>query len=92
MLKEKNMKTKIYYLFLLVMFFLMSCERTSNVSEPRVIGSSSSTPIYEYTMDGHDYIKRGYGMAHSGTCRKCKQERDSIVNVIINTIENGRNN
>lgn len=81
---------KIYYLFLLVMFFLMSCERTSNVSESRVIGSSSSALIYEYTMDGHDYIKRGYGMAHSGTCKKCKQERDSIVNVIINEIKNGK--
>lgn len=37
----------------------------------------------EYTIDGHDYIKKGYGMAHSGTCKKCKQERDSIVNVLI---------
>ena len=70
----------------------MSCERTSNVSESRVIGSSNSVLIYEYTVDGHDYIRKGHGMAHSGTCRKCKQERDSIVNVIINTIENGRNN
>lgn len=78
---------KWYYLFLLVMFFLMSCERTSNVSEPRVIGSSSSVSIYEYTIDGHDYIKRGYGMAHSGTCRKCKQERDSIVNLIIQKLD-----
>lgn len=68
----------------------MSCERTSNVSESKVIGSSGSTSIYEYTMNGHDYIKRGYGMAHSGTCKKCKQERDSIVNVIINEIRNGK--
>lgn len=90
MLKERNMKTKIYYLFLFIMFFLMSCERTNNVSESRVIGSSGSTPIYEYTMNGHDYIKRGYGMAHSGTCKKCKQERDSIVNVIIKEIKNGK--
>lgn len=82
---------KWYYLFLLVMFFLMSCERTSNVSESRVIGSSSSTLIYEYTMDGHDYIKRGYGMAHSGTCRKCKQERDSIVNLIIQKLDSIKN-
>lgn len=67
---------KLYYLLLLVMFFLMSCERTSNVSEGRHIGTSD-------TEDGHDYIKKGYGMAHSGTCKKCKQERDSIVNVLI---------
>lgn len=78
---------KLYYLFLLVMFFLMSCERTSNVSEGKRIGNYDLTPIFEYTIDGHDYVKRGYGMAHSGTCKKCKQERDSIVNVIIETIK-----
>lgn len=27
---------------------------------------------------------------HSGTCKKCKQERDSIVNVIIKEIRNGK--
>lgn len=81
---------KWYYLFLLVMFFLMSCERTSNVSESRIIGSGSFALIYEFTLDGHDYIKRSHGMTHSGTCRKCKQERDSIVNVIINEIRNGK--
>lgn len=75
---------KLYYLLLLVMFFLMSCERTSNVSEGRHIGYFPIPTIYfEYTIDGHDYIKKGYGMAHSGTCKKCKQERDSIVNVLI---------
>ena len=74
---------KLYYLLLLVMFFLMSCERTSNISEGRHIGTSDIDYIFEYTIDGHDYIKKGYGMAHSGTCKKCKQERDSIVNVLI---------
>lgn len=74
------------------MFLLTSCERTSNVSEFRTIGTTIGAHVYEYTIDGHDYIKKGYGMAHSGTCRKCKHERDSIVNLIITTIENGRNN
>ena len=83
------MKTTLLFL---ILFFLVSCERTSNVSEARTIGATSGSLVYERTIEGHDYIKVGYGMAHSGTCRKCKQERDSIVNVIINTIENGRNN
>lgn len=75
---------KLYYLLLLIMFFLMSCERTtSNVSEVRHIGTSNAEHIFECTIDGHDYIKIGYGVAHSGTCKKCKQERDSIVNVLI---------
>lgn len=51
---------KLYYLLLLVMFFLMSCERTSNVSEGRHIGTSDTDYIFEYTIDGHDYIKKGY--------------------------------
>ena len=79
-------------LLFLILFFLVSCERTSNVSESRRVGTTIGAYINEYTIDGHDYIEKGYGMAHSGTCRKCKQESDSIVNVIINTIENGRNN
>lgn len=83
---------KLYYLFLLVMFFLMGCERTSNVSEGKLIGNYCLTPIFEYTIDGHDYVKRDYGMAHSGTCKKCKQERDSIVNVIIETIKGDKSN
>lgn len=68
----------------------MSCERTSNVSEYRIIGSSSAGKIFEKTIDGHDYIMVNTEYAHSGTCKKCKQERDSIVNVIINEIRNGK--
>lgn len=68
----------------------MSCERTSNVSETRIIGSTASMPIIERTVDGHDYINITKGYTHSGTCRKCKQERDSIVNVIINEMKNGK--
>lgn len=60
---------KLYYLLLLVIFFLMSCERTSNVSEGRHIGTSDTDYIFEYTIDGHDYIKKGYGMAHSELAR-----------------------
>lgn len=81
---------KLYYLFLLIVFFLMSCERTDNVSRPKTIGKISGTSINVYVIDGHDYIEKFYGMAHSGSCKKCKQERDSIVNVIVNAIENGR--
>lgn len=84
------MKTKTYYLFLLIMFFLMSCERTSNVSECRTIGNCLTGKIFERTIDGHDYIMINTEYAHSGTCKKCKQERDSIVNVIINEIRNGK--
>lgn len=56
------MKTKIYYLFLLFMFFLMSCERTSNVSEPNITGTLNGFPILTRTVDGHDYVSitKGY--------------------------------
>lgn len=68
----------------------MSCERTSNVSETRIIGSTASMPIIERTVDGHDYINIIGEYTHSGTCRKCKQERDSIINVIIETIKENK--
>lgn len=77
-------------LLFLVLFFLTSCERTSNVSESRVIGHSVGGAILERTIDGHDYINIVGDYTHSGTCRKCKQEKDSITSLIINTIKNGR--
>lgn len=81
---------KLYYLFLLLMFFLMSCERTSNVSESNIIGTLYGMPISTRTIDGHDYIRITKGYTHSGTCRKCKQERDSITNLIIKTIKENK--
>lgn len=77
---------KLYYLFLLLMFFLMSCERTSNVSESNIIGTLYGMPISTRTIDGHDYIRITKSYTHSGTCKKCKQEKDSIVNLIIKEI------
>lgn len=74
------------------MFLLTSCERTSNVSEARIVGNFSNGPVIERTIDGHDYLNVNSEYTHSGTCRKCKHERDSIVNLIITTIENGRHN
>lgn len=68
----------------------MSCERTSNVSESRVIGRLVGGAILERTINDHDYINIVGEYTHSGTCRKCKQERDSIVNMIINEIKNGK--
>lgn len=77
----------------MVLFLLASCERTSNVSETRIVGrSSSGLIITERTVNGHDYINIIGEYTHSGTCRKCKQERDSIVSIIINTIKDGRDN
>lgn len=77
---------KLYYLFLLLMFFLMSCERTSNVSEPNITGTLYGIPILTRTIDGHDYISITKSYTHSGICKKCKQEKDSIINLIIKEI------
>ena len=74
------------------MFFLMSCERTENITSLRKMGvSDTGYYVYECTIDNHDYVKFNKGFAHSGTCRKCKQERDSIVTVIIETIKESKN-
>lgn len=61
----------------------MSCRDTNNVSKPRKIGRFKTITIEEQTIDGHDYIIKGHGITHSGTCKKCKQERDSIVALLI---------
>ena len=83
---------KWYYLFLFIMYILFSgCTPTENVSGVREIGQSKWASVNEVTIDSHDYLLYDRGVSHSGTCRKCKQERDSVVNLIINTIENGRN-
>ena len=64
---------------------LFSCENGSNVSKIENtgrIGGVSSEKVY---VDNHEYILYGHrGIAHSGTCKKCKQELDSIVKNAIN--------
>lgn len=82
------MKTVLLLLVLLV----SSCTPTENVSYIKKIGMSENGPIFNITIDGHDYIDYGQGIAHSGTCKKCRQEKDSITSLIINTIKDGRNN
>lgn len=65
----------------------MGCTNSSNVGGPDHIGTSRVCgDIYKYTIDEHEYIRMGYGLAHSGTCKKCRQEKDSI-NVILNAIK-----
>lgn len=79
-------------LLIFAVIVISSCTPSENVSYKKKIGMSENGLILGITIDGHDYIDYTKGVAHSGTCRKCKQERDSIVNVIINTIKDGRNN
>lgn len=53
---------KLYYLFLLVMFLLMGCTNSSNISGPNTIGTSKvHGDVYSYVIDGHEYIKLGNG-------------------------------
>ena len=74
------------YLYLLsIVCILFSCENGSNVSKIKNtgrIGGVSSRKVY---VDNHEYILYGRrGITHSGTCKKCKQELDSIVKNAIN--------
>lgn len=65
------------------MALLMGC------SGPSVDNVSSNTLTAGYTtykgqvreliIDGHTYIKVNRGVAHSGSCGKCKQELYSII-------------
>lgn len=72
---------KLYYLFLLVMFLLMGCTNSSNVGGPDHIGTSKVYgDIYKYTIDEHEYIRMGNGLAHSGTCKK---ELESTIRKIV---------
>lgn len=79
---------KAALLFLIVL--ISSCTPTENVSKLREIGQSEWASINELTIDSHDYLLYDRGITHSGTCRKCKQEKDSITSLIINAIKDGR--
>lgn len=64
---------KLYYLFLLVMFLLMGCTNSSNISGPNTIGTSKvHGDVYSYVIDGH-----------SGTCKKCKTDLESIIRKVV---------
>lgn len=73
---------KLYYLFLLVMFLLMGCTNSSNISGPNTIETSKGH-VYSYVVDGHEYIKLGNGYVHSGTCKKCKADLESIIRKVV---------
>ena len=75
---------KLYYLYLLALFFLMGCTNSSHISDTDVVGTSKMHgDVYRYTIDEHEYIKMGSGFAHSGTCKKCKKELESTVRKIV---------
>ena len=62
---------KLYYLFLLVMFLLMGCTNSSNISGPNTIGTSKvHGDVYSYVIDGHEYIKLGNGFALARNVRQ----------------------
>lgn len=39
--------------------------------------------ISNVPIDGHEYIKLGNGFAHSGTCKKCKTDLESIIRKVV---------
>ncbi len=55
---------------LLIAFFLLSCERSGNVSDFTTIGKAGMMgPIFELSVDGCQYILIGSGgYTHKGTC------------------------
>ena len=82
--KKIKIKYVMKYLLILISTILISCE---NPNSGKVI---SDTKI-EYSIqivNGHEYLVRNAGhkgyMAHSGECKKCKDElRKLIINCIL---------
>lgn len=79
------MRTKIYYGAIALMWLLSGCSKATNnvVKESEIGVATSGNSIYNYVINQHDYlftyINYGGSLTHSGECRKCKQELDSIV-------------
>ena len=74
-----------------------SIEYSKYSKEKKTIYDDGYYHFIRIVIEGHDYTYGGvpsYGhesFVHSGSCRKCKQERDSINNEIIKAIkENGK--
>lgn len=69
------MKIKLYYGALALLWLMCSC--SGNIKK-----TSDGVDLFgaeEYVYKNHTYVKWGYGMAHSGNCKQCKFELDSIV-------------
>ena len=41
----------------------------------------SNPRIIEY--DGCEYVKRGYGLAHKGNCKYCKERNEAMYRMIV---------
>lgn len=82
---------KIKLLAIAVTLSLSGCyETVDNVPVENTVKISDTYEILRMTVDSHDYIRITEGYTHSGSCRRCKQERDSIVNLIIKTIKENK--
>lgn len=73
------MKTKLYF-GVLALLLLSGCDRQT------VTNTQTTINTYRIAIiDKHEYLKVDgvYGMMHSGSCKQCKHEFDSIVRVAI---------
>lgn len=64
------MKMKLYYGVIALLWLLSSCDVESTGTEHSYA---------RLVIDNHEYIDFGYGKSHSGSCKQCKYELDSIV-------------
>lgn len=72
------MKTKVYYIAIALLWLSSGC------TSPVPIAMGELTGVYTYTHENHTYIASGQGLAHSGSCKQCKLELDSIVKNAVN--------
>ena len=79
------MKIKFYYGAVALLWLLSSCTPSGRVGVRSHKGTDSRGSFYStVTIDNHEYITKGHGLAHSGTCKQCKFELDSIVKNAVN--------
>lgn len=74
------MKTKLYFGVLALLLLLSGCDK------PTITNTQTTINTYRIAIiDKHEYLKIDgvYGMVHSGSCKQCKYELDSIVRVAI---------
>ena len=77
------MRTKLYFGALALMWLLSGCADSPNAGNGRNVGNYGGNMYSSFTLNNHEYIVSTYRMAHSGECKQCKHELDSIVRKAI---------
>jgi len=74
-------------LLTLITFMMMGCTKKDSKGHIAINTDNLSNP-YTSIIDSCEYICWGYGLAHKGNCRFCKERRQKELKELVEQLKN----